>query len=198
MLNYTPTTFLTNEIVIKKSKFIGSCNSVHSADEAISFIKQESSIEASHNCWAYKIGDNYRFSDDGEPSGTAGKPIYNSIENNNCDQIVILITRFFGGTKLGAGGLIRAYSQCATDLLKDENLQKIEKKIELCFQTDFSYSSTIFNYFNKNRIKEINQKYISDGAIFTVILPEENSQNHINNLIELTSGSIIFSKLPSL
>ena len=73
---------------------------------------------ATHNCWAYRIGSEYRFSDDGEPAGTAGRPILAAIDGQGCDQVVVVVTRWYGGIKLGAGGLVRAYGGCAAECLR--------------------------------------------------------------------------------
>ena len=79
------------------------------------FFAANSDPEATHNCWAYKIGQEYRFNDDGEPGGTAGRPILQAIEGQGMDRVAVLVVRWFGGVKLGAGGLVRAYGGCAAN-----------------------------------------------------------------------------------
>ncbi len=81
------------------------------------FIKHQQDLQASHNCWAWRYGAEYRFSDDAEPAGTAGKPILLAIDGQACDRVVVLVTRWFGGTKLGTGGLMRAYGGAAAKCL---------------------------------------------------------------------------------
>lgn len=109
-----------NIILIKKSKFLTFLYEIDNLEE-IKEILNNLKIEhkkATHICYAYKIGVNAKYFDDGEPTGTAGKPIFNVIEKKNLDNIFIIVIRYFGGIKLGAGGLFRAYSNCASEILK--------------------------------------------------------------------------------
>ncbi|MEN2506172.1 YigZ family protein [Stutzerimonas stutzeri] len=95
--------------VIRKSRFIAKAAPIATSEDAQAFIQAVSDSTATHNCWAWKVGQQYRFSDDGEPGGTAGRPMLTAIEGQNCDQVVVVVTRWFGGTQLGTGGLARAY-----------------------------------------------------------------------------------------
>lgn len=104
--------------VIRKSRFVARARSIAGAADAMAFIEQVSDPAANHNCWAYRLGNEYRFSDDGEPGGTAGKPILQAIEGQSCDRVVVVVTRWFGGVKLGTGGLVRAYGGCAAQCLR--------------------------------------------------------------------------------
>lgn len=110
----------TAERVIEKSRFIAFAKHVESAEEAAEYVnsKRKKYFDATHNCYAYIVGDKAKFSDDGEPQGTAGLPMYECIKNNNLDFICVVVTRYFGGVKLGAGGLVRAYSGAVSDVLK--------------------------------------------------------------------------------
>ncbi len=109
-----------NIILIKKSKFLTFLYEIDNLEE-IKEILNNLKIEhkkATHICYAYKIGVNAKYFDDGEPAGTAGKPIFNVIEKKNLNNVLIIVIRYFGGIKLGAGGLFRAYSNCASEILK--------------------------------------------------------------------------------
>ena len=99
------------ELVIQKSRFIGQALRAQSPDEATELLQQVREPDATHNCWAYRIGEVYRFSDDGEPGGTAGRPMLTTLDGTGLDQVLVVVTRYFGGIKLGTGGLVRAYSQ---------------------------------------------------------------------------------------
>jgi uncharacterized YigZ family protein len=103
---------------IKKSRFVGHAAPVATVDEAMRFFAERSDPEATHNCWAYRIGQEYRFNDDGEPGGTAGRPILQAIEGQDMDRVAVLVVRWYGGIKLGAGGLVRAYGGCAANCLR--------------------------------------------------------------------------------
>jgi len=106
------------EETIKKSRFAAHAAPVVTVDAAMAFIAMHRVPDASHNCWAYRIGDAYRFYDDGEPGGTAGRPILQAIDGLHMDRVVVLVTRWFGGVKLGAGGLVRAYAGVAAQCLR--------------------------------------------------------------------------------
>ncbi|ELL44790.1 hypothetical protein SMIPMB4A_v3c2840 [Spiroplasma melliferum IPMB4A] len=123
---------ITNEINIKKSRFLCLLQKVTSEHEALEFIKTNQQVNATHNCYAYIIGKNQniiRKSDDGEPTNTAGKPILDILLHHNLTNVVCLVIRYFGGIKLGAGGLIRAYANSVkTNLKKAELIPFFETK----------------------------------------------------------------------
>ncbi|WP_183165436.1 IMPACT family protein [Azomonas macrocytogenes] len=104
--------------IIQKSRFLTKAAPVSTPAEAQAFIQAVSDPGATHNCWAWKIAGQYRFSDDGEPGGTAGRPMLVAIEGQDCDHVVVVVTRFFGGIKLGTGGLARAYGGCTAKCLQ--------------------------------------------------------------------------------
>lgn len=113
------------EETIKKSLFIVHAAPVFTAEEALSFIEEHSVPDATHNCWAFRIGGEYRFNDDGEPGGTAGRPILAAIEGRDLTNIVVLVIRHYGGIKLGTGGLVRAYGGTAAKCLHDAPKREI-------------------------------------------------------------------------
>lgn len=104
--------------IIRKSRFLARAAPVASAEEAQAFIQAVSDLTATHNCWAWKVGSQYRFSDDGEPGGTAGRPMLSAIEGQDCDRVVVVVTRWYGGIQLGTGGLARAYGGSAAKCLQ--------------------------------------------------------------------------------
>ena len=111
---------VTIENVIEKSRFIASAVHVDTVEQAVEFVEQKRKryYDATHNCYADIVGNKAKFSDDNEPQGTAGLPMYECIKNNNLDFVCVVVTRYFGGVKLGAGGLVRAYSGAVADVLK--------------------------------------------------------------------------------
>ncbi|WP_434608226.1 IMPACT family protein [Pseudomonas sp. R1-7] len=121
---YTLAGFCEYREEIRKSRFITLAAPINSPAEAQVFIEQHSDPDATHNCWAWKLGDQYRSSDDGEPGGTAGRPILAAIQAQACDQVVVLVIRWYGGIQLGTGGLARAYGGGANKCL--QNAEKIE------------------------------------------------------------------------
>ena len=119
-------------IIIKKSKFIGSAGVINNEKEAVNFIKKIKSQhpKANHNCWAYRIKLNngilIKSSDDGEPSGTAGKIILYVMEKQDIINSIIVVTRYFGGIKLGKGGLVRSYSKITTEIIKKIGINVVD------------------------------------------------------------------------
>lgn len=103
---------------IRKSRFLALAAPVSSPAEAAAFIQQHTDRAASHTCWAWKCGAQYRFNDDGEPSGTAGRPIFAAIEGQDCDYVAVVVIRWYGGIQLGTGGLARAYGGSAAKCLQ--------------------------------------------------------------------------------
>lgn len=129
------------ENVIEKSRFVASAKHVENAREAMEFVGAERKryFDATHNCYAYIAGETAKFSDDGEPQGTAGMPIFDCIRNSRLNFLCVVVTRYFGGKKLGAGGLVRAYGGSCAEVLK-----KCEKlKMTDCtrFEVSVDYSS---------------------------------------------------------
>ena len=110
---------ITRDIEVKRSRFSATCcGGVESPEDAMRLVAEWSDPGASHNCFAFRIGQAVRFSDDGEPGGTAGRPILSAIEGEGLDRVVVLVRRWFGGTKLGTGGLVRAYGGAALEVLR--------------------------------------------------------------------------------
>jgi len=123
---------------IKKSRFLAIASPVANEQAAKDFLASHSDLAANHNCWAWRMGQNYRFSDDGEPSGTAGKPILQAIDGQQLDNIVVVVTRWFGGILLGGGGLMRAYGGTAAMCLRQAEKAEVIPVIGFSFACDFS------------------------------------------------------------
>ncbi|WP_343315957.1 YigZ family protein [Brucella sp. BE17] len=123
---------------IKKSRFLAIAAPVASEQAAKEFLIEYSDPGATHNCWAWRMGQNYRFNDAGEPSGTAGKPILQAIDGQELDNIVVLVTRWFGGILLGAGGLMRAYGGTAATCLRQAEKMEVIPMTGFTFVCDFS------------------------------------------------------------
>ena len=137
----------THENVIDKSRFIASAIHVDTVEQAVAFVelKRKRYYDATHNCYAYIVGDKAKFSDDSEPQGTAGMPMYECIKNNNLDYICVVVTRYFGGIKLGAGGLVRAYGGAVADVLR----QATRVQMRLCRQADVTVDYSLLKVLRK-------------------------------------------------
>lgn len=161
MKEYTTISTAENvtETVIEKSRFIAAAIHVDNVEQAVEFInaKRKKYFDATHNCYAYIIGDKAKFSDDGEPQGTAGMPIYECIKNNGLDYLCVVVTRYFGGIKLGAGGLVRAYGGSCADVLKQcERLQMI----------DCTLAEVVIDYSLLKPLRKAMQSYAKEESVF--------------------------------
>lgn len=171
-----------DEIIEKKSKFIGTIipiNSVEDAENKIKEIKKKY-YDARHNCFAYRVIDNEsiveRSSDDGEPSGTAGAPMLNIIKQKNLCNILIVVTRYFGGILLGTGGLVRAYSQATENAIKKSTLVNKVKGLEVEIITEYKELEKI-KYFC--RIKNINISDIKYNEDVTINLELKEEDRYL-------------------
>lgn len=145
---------------IKKSRFVAIAAPVENEQDVKAFLEQHKDPSTTHQCWAWKLGVHVRFNDDGEPSGTAGRPILASIEGNDLTNIIVMVNRWYGGVKLGTGGLVRAYGGCAGQcLMLAEKIELIEKK-SVSFDCQFN-EWAIFQY-------ELNQQGIEYEESYTV------------------------------
>ncbi len=166
------------EIVEKKSRFISHIAEVHSEKEAIALIEEikKQYWDAKHNCFAYVIGKKselQRFSDDKEPQGTAGKPILEVLLANNVTNTLIVVTRYFGGILLGTGGLVRAYSNAASQALKEALVCHVINAVNASISCDYNISGKI-KYLLEQSAKETGGVCINDieygaGVVFDII-----------------------------
>lgn len=177
----------TYKWIIKKSEFICTlipCNNEEEIDKIIHQY-QEKYHDATHNCIAYIVGNQKRANDNGEPSGTAGLPMLDVLEKNNLTNIIAIVTRYFGGIKLGAGGLTRAYRQSVADALKEADI--VEKfSVPLYKITiDYSYTKKFEHLLKVHKIKCINIEYLEQVS-YTCYLEDESFLSIIQDLTNNT------------
>ena len=185
--------------IIEKSRFITTSKHISGEEEAKDFISdvRRRYPDATHNCYAYiadNLGNFPRFSDDGEPSGTAGMPILEVIKNKKLYETAVVVTRYFGGIKLGAGGLVRAYSGSAA-----ENLEQTEKVLyDVCSQSQYSvdYSSVdaVMRFCAENSASIINTLY-SDDVTFIIAIKKAHEEEFNSGLINRLNGKVKIKKL---
>lgn len=169
---YTLATVFQHSEDIKKSRFLAQAAPAQTPAQALEFVRQVSDLAATHNCWAYRIGQDYRFNDDGEPGGTAGRPILQAIEGQGIDRAVVVVTRWYGGIKLGAGGLVRAYGGTAAECLRLADRTPIVAMARLGLTCDFGELTLL-----KARLREldadiVDEQFGADGATLEIQLPE--------------------------
>ncbi|OTG77158.1 hypothetical protein B9T26_00830 [Acinetobacter sp. ANC 4169] len=166
---FTIASSITFEEYIKKSRFQAIAAPVENEQDVKNFLELHKDITTTHQCWAWKIGHNVRFNDDGEPSGTAGRPILATIEGNELTNIIVLVNRWYGGIKLGTGGLARAYGGCAGQcLLLTEKIELIEKK-KISFACQFN-EWAIFQYELNQQHIEFQEQYTATGVQVEALL----------------------------
>lgn len=185
-----------HEIIIKNSRFICSMKRTETDEEALAFIEQikKEHWKASHNCSAYLIGENndiQRASDDGEPSGTAGVPILEVLKKRELKNITAVVTRYFGGTKLGAGGLIRAYGQVTSKTI--DHIGIVEKQLQQFVAVTVSYpmSGKLQNILEESSYTIHSIDYTSD-VTFDCLVPIEKTDRFIEETTNWTSGQAVF------
>lgn len=181
------------EIIEKKSRFIANILPVSSEDEAINFISsiKKEHYNARHNCYAYVIKGDIpiiRFSDDGEPSGTAGKPILDVLQGNDIQNAVIVVTRYFGGTLLGTGGLVRAYGKSAKEALINAQIVTMNSYQKIFIEVDYSLIGKIQYKISSENIILINTEY-TDIVTFSVYVCIDDVKSFIDDIINLTNDS---------
>ncbi len=135
---YTLAQAAQHEVTIRKSRFLAQAAPVTDEAGAMAFLASVSDPSANHNCWAWRFDQQYRFSDDGEPGGSAGKPILMAIEGQGLDCVVAVVTRWFGGIKLGVGGLVRAYGGTTAECLRLAKQIEIIHMVTVCFQLGYA------------------------------------------------------------
>ena len=185
----------TTEIKVKGSKFIGTiqpAGTEHHALEFVNFISKKY-YDATHNCYAYFIGHPpssiTRYSDAGEPAGTAGMPILNVIKGKYLTNVAVVVTRYFGGTKLGKGGLVRAYTECTQQTIEKCTIVKkfIYQRIDIEF--DYGLTGHIMRVISSFRAK-IDESYHGQHTRLILSIRKSKADNLKQNLIEATSGKI--------
>ena len=162
------------EIIEKKSRFIAQIAPVETEEEAYAFVEsvKKKHYDARHNCHAFAIGKEntlYRFSDDGEPQGTAGKPILEVISGNQVTDICIVVTRYFGGTLLGTGGLVRAYTEAAKLALADAGIHQMQRMKLMDITCSYNDSGKVQYLLSTNEISIENTEYGADVTFHTAV-----------------------------
>lgn len=181
-----------DEIIINKSRFIGTSKPVESEEEALKFIEQikKEFKDATHNVYAYTIGENaniQRYSDDGEPSGTAGMPVLNVIMQENLKNVAVVVTRYFGGIMLGAGGLVRAYTKGAKIGLDSGII--VDKIVfnDIFIKIDYTLLGKVENVLSKNNFI-IKDKIYADDVTINVLIREDEVEKLNEVITEATSA----------
>lgn len=190
----------SSELIEKKSKFIGNIFYVESLEEAEEIIKQinKKYFDARHNCYALSIytenGIVNRFSDDGEPSGTAGGPMLNILNSKGISNVLVIVTRYFGGILLGTGGLVRAYSETANNALESTEIIQKDLGIEVEFEISYPDLQKFKYYLEKQNIKIVDSIFEENVKIIFEIT-KQNLKNILDNKDNLSFSIINYTIL---
>ena len=180
------------EFVEKKSRFIGNIFKVETAEEATEIIKrmQKQFWDATHNVYAYVLENGVmRFSDDGEPGGTAGMPTLDVLKKEEVYNVLCVTTRYFGGTLLGAGGLVRAYSHAAKIALDAAGIAVMQPFTELSVVCPYALLNVIRKQYEHFEAQEISAEFAADVAL-RIVLPTEKTDGFALQLTEVTGGKV--------
>ena len=179
---------------IKKSRFICHVKRVETEEEAIDFINsiKKEHYKATHNCSAFILGEKSeikRTSDDGEPSGTAGIPMLGVLESHQLTNLCVVVTRYFGGIKLGAGGLIRAYAGSVALAVKEIGLVEIKEQVGLRLQLSYSQYQEYANFLKSENLMEFDTEF-TDSVATTIFVNKEDKNRIEEDLIEFFNGKV--------
>ena len=179
---------------IKKSRFICHAKRVYSEEEARDFITaiKKEHYKATHNCSAFIVGERSeikRTSDDGEPSGTAGVPMLGVLENHNLTNVCVVVTRYFGGIKLGAGGLIRAYAGSVALAVKEIGIIEIKEQAGIAIQMSYAQYQEYGNFLKEHNLMELETTF-TDQIDTMIYVNKEEKENIKSALVEFFNGKV--------
>jgi len=182
------------EVVEKKSRFIATLVPVATEEEAESYIAsvKKQYYDARHNCYAYIIGSNMekkKCSDDGEPSGTAGRPMLEVLEKNGLTNALVVVTRYFGGTLLGTGGLLRAYQGAATEALKDATIAKKLTGRTFTIRCPYTMLGKMEHYAEGGKVHFLDREY-GENIVLKMLCEEKDYENVKLDITEMSEGKI--------
>ncbi len=180
---------------IKKSRFVCYAARVDEVEETALFLESVKDPTATHNCWAYKIGQEYRFSDDGEPGGTAGQPILRAITGHGLDHVMVVVTRYYGGIKLGAGGLARAYGGVAAECLRRARKFEVVPRVRLQVEIPYVLSAKLYPLLVAAEARVLGESYGSEALVWEVEVPRPRLEELRRSLADASKGKARLQEL---
>jgi len=153
----------SHAIEVKHSRFLAQAAPVDTPADALAFLESVARTPATHHCWAYRIGADYRSADDGEPAGTAGRPILAAIDGQGFDRVIVVVTRWYGGVKLGAGGLVRAYGGTAAECLRTAPRIELVDYRELVVHAGFEDTGALHAALAAHGAERIDEAFDAGG-----------------------------------
>jgi uncharacterized YigZ family protein len=186
-------------IEIKRSRFIGRSFKPATPDEALAIVKRirETWRDATHHCWAYRVGttgEQARYDNSGEPQGTAGPPILDVLRHNNLTNTLVVVTRYYGGTKLGAGGLVRAYGEAAKKAIEASGVTELRLVREISAPIPYALLAPLEAYLARNGLEVVNKEF-GEIVILLLRVPEEREPNFRVFYTGLVNGKLAYTVL---
>jgi uncharacterized YigZ family protein len=176
------------ELIVKKSRFLAQATAIESVEQATGFLESMRANDATHNCWAWRTGGAYRSSDDGEPAGTAGRPILAAIDGQGCDRVIVVVTRWFGGIKLGAGGLVRAYGGAASECLRLAAKTPLIERTQATIACGFEHVGALHQLIGQFGAEKRTETFTDSGLLVDIELPRDRIAPLQNALRDATRG----------
>ena len=173
----------------KRSRFVAHAAPVDSPGDAMAWIAGVSDPQATHNCWAWRIGDAYRFNDDGEPGGSAGRPILAAIDGQGVDRVAVLVVRWYGGTNLGVGGLVRAYGGVAAECLRTAPRRPLVQWRETTLHCDFALAATVHELLARTGAAKTGEVFDEHGLHLSLRVPASSYPGLAERLRDLSRGA---------
>ena len=180
------------DVEIKKSRFLATCVPVTNTDEVDAALKRLNCPDATHNCWAWRIGDAYRFNDDGEPGGSAGRPMLAAIDGQKFDGVLVHVVRYFGGIKLGIGGLVRAYGNTVAECLRTAEKTEIIPHKDLKFSVDFAENYAVYGVITQQKLVKKSEEFTADGVVFVLSIASDLVEKVRAMLTDATRAKIVW------
>lgn len=183
---------------IKHSRFIAQAAPINQPSDALAFLAAAGVPGATHNCWAYRLGGEYRSSDDGEPAGTAGRPILAAIDGQGLDRVVVVVTRWYGGIKLGAGGLVRAYGGTAAECLRQAPRLPLTAMCTIWLRCGFEDLGAVHQALAQHQAAKEQEDFHAEGALLRASLPLDALPHLKSRLRDATRNRVhVFEQPPA-
>ena len=185
------------EETIRKSRFIAFAAAVKTQADTLAFYESVADLQATHNCWAWRIDHIHRSNDDGEPSGSAGRPILAMIEGRGLEQVMIVVTRYFGGIKLGIGGLVRAYGGCAAKCLDRAEIVQWLPRSECELHIDFALTASVHSLLEQFDAEKMSEDFDQSGIRLKITVEDSRFAALNAALADISRGRAELSKIAS-
>ena len=193
MSGFTLTSRVEHWLEVKQSLFLATACPISNIEQAMGLLEIAKQQPATHHCWAYKLGSNYRFSDDGEPSGTAGRPILSAIEGQQLDAVMLIVTRWYGGINLGTGGLVRAYGGSAAECIRLAERKPLLVWREVKLLCDFSLTGSVHMLLQQYQATKLGESFNERGWQLHFRVPAQYLAILTAKINDLSRGSAILS-----